>query len=51
MRIVLIVAGAVTGALLLMVLLTGVAVARAGECMKTRKMINRRRISNKQAGI
>ena len=34
MKIVLIVAGAVTGALLIIFLLTGVAVTRAGECMK-----------------
>lgn len=34
MKIVLIVVGAVTGALLIIFLLTGVAVARAGECMK-----------------
>ena len=34
MKIVLIVAGAVTGALLIIFLLTGVAVARAGKCMK-----------------
>ena len=35
MKIVLIVAGAVTGALLIMVLLAGIAVSRAGECMET----------------
>lgn len=34
MKIVLIVAGAVTGALLIIFLLTRVAVAKAGECMK-----------------
>ncbi len=34
MKIVLIVAGAVTGALLIMVLLAGIAVSRAGECMR-----------------
>ena len=34
MKIVLIVAGAVTGALLIIFLLTGVAVARAGECLE-----------------
>lgn len=34
MKIVLIVAGAVTGTLLIMFLLAGVAVARAGECLK-----------------
>ena len=33
MKIVLIVAGTVTGALLIMFLLAGVVVARAGECM------------------
>ena len=35
MKIVLIVAGAVTGAPLIMVLLAGIAVSRAGECMET----------------
>lgn len=34
MKTVLIVAGAVTGALFVMVLLAGVAAVRAGECMK-----------------
>lgn len=34
MKVVLIVAGTVTGALLFIFLLVGVAVARAGECMK-----------------
>lgn len=34
MKIMLIVAGAVTGALPIMFLLAGVAVARVGECMK-----------------
>lgn len=34
MKITLIVAGAVTGALIVMVLLAGIAIARAGECMK-----------------
>ena len=34
MKILLIVVGAVTGALLIMVLLAGIAAARAGECMR-----------------
>ncbi|MCM1064535.1 MAG: hypothetical protein NC420_08710 [Eubacterium sp.] len=49
MKIMLIMAGAVTGALLVMVLVAGIAAARAGRCMEA--MGNLRGISNKLADI